>query len=231
MRFKLRKRILLFKVSPFLRKRFSGGLSLMFLGLLLVGGFYLLDYKIRPVLKYLTEAKARQVTTEAINEAINFKIAPNLKYENMINVSFDKDGKVALMQPNSREINRLTIKATLAVQKKIKNLAPQMVRLPLGQVFGLKIFTNIGPDLPLKLQSIGIVESAISDNFDVAGINQIRHRIKINIKTEIKIVVPLVYQQVRVNTSVLLTEAIVMGEVPHIYVNGGGLIVPGDSRK
>jgi sporulation protein YunB len=231
MRFKLRKRILKLKVSPFTRKRFTGGLLLAFFGFLVVAGFYFLDYKIRPALKYLAEAKARQVTTEAINEAINFKIAPDLKYENMIDVSFDKDGKVALMRPNSGEINRLAIKATLAVQKKIKHLAPQTVRLPLGQMFGLKILANIGPNLPVRLQSIGIVESVISDNFDVAGINQIRHQIKINIKTVIKIIVPLVYQQVRINTSVLLTEAIVMGQVPHIYVNGGGLIVPGDSQK
>jgi sporulation protein YunB len=231
MRFKLRRRILLLKVSPLNRKRISGGAMLVLLGSFVICGFYLLDFQIRPTFKYLAEAKAKQVVTQAINEAINFKIAPDIKYENMINVSFDKEGKVAFMQPNTSEINRLSIKATLAVQKKINHLAQQTIRLPLGQVFGLKILGGFGPDLPVKLKSIGIIEGAIKDSFDAVGINQIRHQIKLNIKTVVNIVIPLVYQQVKVDTSILLTEAIIMGQVPHIYVNGGGLIIPGDSQK
>jgi sporulation protein YunB len=231
MRFKLRKRILLLKVSTSNRKRISSGVILVLLGLIFISGFYLLDFKIRPTLKYLAEAKAKQVATQVVNEAIKLRIAPDIKYENMINVNFDKEGKVAFMQPNTGEINRISAKATFAVQNKIKHLPPQTIQLPLGQVFGLKILAGFGPDLPVKLESIGIVESSINDSFDVAGINQIRHRINININTIIKIVVPLVYQQVRVDTSILLTEAIIMGQVPHIYVNSGGLIIPGNSQK
>jgi sporulation protein YunB len=232
MRFKLRKRILLLKVSPTNQKRLSGGVIVVLLGLLLLGGFYFIDLKIRPALKYLAAAKAKQVVTQAINEAIIYvKTAPDIKYENIINVSFDKDGKVAFMQPNTGEINRISAKVTFAVQNKIKQLPPQTIRLPLGQVFGLKTLMWYGPNLPVKLDLIGIVESAIIDSFDVAGINQIRHRININVQTVIKLAVPLVYHEIKVNNSVLLTEAIVMGQVPHIYVNSGGLIIPPDSQK
>jgi sporulation protein YunB len=231
MRFKLKKRIIFLKVSRLNRKAFSGIAVFMGLGILFGGGFYLLDFQIFPVLKFQAEAQARQTVTRAVNEAINFYITPGIKYDNIIDVSFDKDGKVALMQPNTAAINRLSVKATLAVQNKIKQLAPDTIRLPLGHAFGLKILEGIGPTLPIRLHTVGIVESAMQDSFDVAGINQIRHRIKINISTVVKIVVPFVYQQVRVDTSVLLTEAIVMGQVPNIYVNSGGLILPADSRK
>jgi sporulation protein YunB len=231
-RFKLNKRIIKPKVSSNLyRKRPSRWFLIGLLTVLFISGFYLLDYKIFPALKYLAEAQARQIVTQTVNEAINFQIAPDIIYENIINVSFDKDGKVALMQPNTAAINRLSVRTTLVVQNKIKQLAPQTIRLSLGQIFGLKILTEVGPKLPVRLFLVGSVENKIQDSFDVAGINQIRHRIKVNISTVVKIVLPLVYQQVKVKTSILLTEAIVMGQVPNIYVNSGGLIVPSDLRK
>jgi sporulation protein YunB len=231
MRFKMRKRVLMVKVSSAARRRIARNVVVAALCLVFIGVFFFFDFKIRPVLKYLAEAKAKQIATRAINEAISFNVAPDIKYQNLINVKFDKDGKVAFMQPNTGEINRLAARATLAVQNRMKNLSPQTVQLPLGQVFGLKALSGFGPNLPVKLYSLGIVESSITDSFDVAGINQIRHRININIKALVKIVVPLVYQHVQIDTRVLLTEAIVMGQVPNIYVNSGGLIIPGDSQK
>jgi len=231
MRFRLNKRICLLKVSPRHRRFFSGSLYLLVSLGFLISSFYLVDFKIRPTLRYLSEAKAKQVATRAINEAINLNISPNIKYQNIINVTFDKEGKVAFMQPNTGAINRISAQATLAVQNRIKNLSRQVIKIPLGQIFGLKMLSGFGPDLPVRVYSIGIVESAINDSFDVAGINQIRHRIYIKVKAIVKMVVPLVHQEVQVSTSILLTEAIVMGQVPNIYVNSGGLIIPGDSQK
>lgn len=231
MRYKLRKRNFQLKMAPQHRRIFSGSLWFLIISIIIVSGFYLVDFKIRPTLRYLAAAKAKQVATRAISEAINLNIAPNIKYQNIINVTFDKQGKVAFMQPNTGAINRISAQATLAVQNRIKNLSKQVIKIPLGQIFGLKMLSGFGPNLPVRVFSIGIVESAINDSFDVAGINQIRHRIYIKIKAIVKMVVPLVHQEVQVSSSILLTEAIVMGQVPNIYVNSGGLIIPGDSQK
>lgn len=231
MRFRLKKRISLLKVSSRHRRLFPGSFSLLAVLIFLVSGFYMVDFKIRPTLMYLSEAKAKQVATRAINEVIKLNIAPDIKYQNIINVTFDKEGKVAFMQPNTGAINRISAQATLAVQNRIKNLSRQVIKIPLGQVLGLKMLADFGPDLPVRVSSVGIVESTINDSFDVAGINQIRHRIYIKVKAIVKMVVPLVHQEVQVSSNVLLTEAIVMGQVPNIYVNSGGLIIPGDSAK
>jgi sporulation protein YunB len=232
MRFKLKKRYFYRKVSLGRRRDFSAAiLSLVFL-VLVVSGFYMLDFRIRPTLGRLAEAKAKQVATRAINEAISTNISTNIQYQHIIHVNFDTDGKVAFMQPNTGEINRISAMATLAVQNRIKKLSRQIINIPVGQVFGLKILGGLGPNLPVRVFSVGIAESKIQDRFDVAGINQIRHRIYITVKTVIKMVVPLINQEVQVSTSVLLTEAIVMGEVPNIYVGNGnnGLILPQTSR-
>jgi sporulation protein YunB len=92
----------------------------------------------------------------------------------------------------------------------------------LGQVFGIKTLASYGPVLPIKIIPVGVVESSIKDQFDSVGINQIRHKILIRIKTTVKMVVPLVKEEIVVNTDVPLTETIIMGEVPDFYLGVGG---------
>jgi sporulation protein YunB len=232
MRFKLKKRFIGRKVSSGRGRNFSTGILILVFAVLMVSGFYLIDFRIRPTLKRLAEAKAKQIATRAINETISTNISANIQYRQIIHVNFDTEGKVAFMQPDTGEINRISALATLAVQNRIKNLSRQIINIPCGQIFGLKMLGGFGPNLPVRVFSIGIVESKIQDRFDVAGINQIRHRIYITVKAVIKMVVPLINEEVQVSSSVLLTEAIVMGQVPNIYVGSGnnGLILPQSSR-
>jgi sporulation protein YunB len=190
------------------------------------------DYRIRPTLTNLAEAKAKQIATRAINEAIRSNISPNIRYQSLITLNFDKEGKVAFMQPNTSEINRISSEATLAVQNRLKDLPRQTIKIPVGQILGLRILAGYGPDLPVAVLPIGVVSSSIEDSFDVAGINQIRHRIFVVVNATVKMVIPFVNQQVRISSKVPLVEAIVMGGVPNIYVGGnGGVILPGNTEK
>jgi len=232
MRFNLRKRYIPLQVPPYKRRILATVTVLFFFILISIGSFYVVDIRIRPTLSHLAEAKARQIATRAINEAVRSNISPNIRYQNLIILNFDKEGKVAFMQPNTSEINRISAEAALAVQNRVKDLPQQVIKIPMGQILGLKMLSGMGPELPVRVQPIGIVTSYIEDSFDVAGINQIRHRIFVTVTATVKMVVPFVNRQVRISSKVPLVEAIVMGEVPNIYVGGsGGLIIPASEGK
>lgn len=234
MRFTLKKRYLPIQVPPY-KKRFLT--TIIMLGIFILTSilsFYIVDIRIRPTLTHLAEAKARQIATRAINEAIRTNISPNIQYQNLVVLNFDKEGKVAFLQPNTGEINRISSEATLAVQNRLKDLPKQMIKIPTGQIFGIRMFAGFGPNIPVKVLPVGLVESNIEDNFDVAGINQIRHQIFVKINVRIRMVIPLVNEQINVSSKVPLVEAVVMGEVPNIYVGNGnhnGLIIPSGTEK
>jgi sporulation protein YunB len=200
--------------------------------LLLVLCFYIVDFRIRPTLRNLAEAKARVTATQAINEAIRSNICPDIQYQNLIKIQLNSEGKVALIQPNTGEINRIASEATLAVQKRLQDLPKVVIKIPIGQVMGSKIMAGFGPDIAVKVLPIGFVESMINDRFDLAGINQVRHRIYVTIKAVVKMVVPLINQEVQVSTDIPLAEAVIMGDVPNVYVgNGAGVILPGTVNR
>ena len=117
----------------------------------------------------------------------------------------------------------------MAIQQKLSDLPRYEVKIPLWQVFGSKILAGYGPELPVRIAPVGMVESIIKDRFDSAGINQTRHRIFIRVTAIVQIIVPLVNEEVTVNSDIPLTEAVIVGAVPGVYVNGGGgVIVPGN---
>jgi sporulation protein YunB len=232
MRFHLNKRFIFLKIPPYQRRRFN---SITFLGiffLMLVLSFYIIDFRIRPTLQRLAETEARVIATRAINEAIRSNICPDVSYQNLIKTQLSPEGRVTMIQPNTGEINRISSEAILAVQKRLQDLPKLTIKIPVGQVIGSKIMAGYGPDIAVKVLPIGFVESSMNDTFDQAGINQVRHRIYLTVKAMVKMVVPLGSQEVKVSTDIPLTEAVIVGEVPDVYVgNGAGVILPGTLPK
>ncbi|HEX3043887.1 MAG TPA: sporulation protein YunB [Bacillota bacterium] len=227
MRFNLgKKRIITFKVPPY-RRRLKQSLICIGIFLLLVAaGIYAVDFRIRPTLIQLARTQANQMATRAINEAISARIVPDIHYQNLIKLQLNQAGEIALVQPNTGEINRISSVATLAVQKRLQNLPSQTLVVPLGQILGLRMMAGYGPSFPIKVIPVGFVESSIYDRFDTAGINQVRHRIILTIQATVKLIVPLVNQEVRVKTDVPLVETIIVGAVPNVYAGSGGVIIP-----
>ncbi|MGE5604679.1 MAG: sporulation protein YunB [Bacteroidota bacterium] len=190
-----------------------------------LSSFWMVDCLLRPSLRQLAGIRAKQIAIENIHHIIQSKIIPELEYSQLIELSLTNDGRVAYMQPKTGAINRISSNATLSIQQQLKKLPQEMVRIPLGQVFGIKTLASYGPLLPVKLIPVGVVESSIKDQFDSVGINQVRHKILISIKTTIKMVVPLVREEIIVATDVPLTETIIMGDVPDFYLGSGGMLL------
>jgi sporulation protein YunB len=186
--------------------------------------FLFVDYRLRPALIHISQAKARQIATRAINNAIQHKISQNLRYEDLIAVKVDNRGRVVLIQPNTGEINRLASQATIEVQEKLRRVVKEKARIPLGQIVNSSVLGGLGPMIPITIIPVGTVESRVYDTFEHAGINQTRHKIYLEVKSNVKIIVPLISSSVLVRTEVPLTEAIIMGEVPQVYFGGSPML-------
>ena len=73
----------------------------------------LLDRNLRPTLEAIAEARAKVIATQAINDAINTKIAQEIKYGLLITVHTDYNGKPAWAQVNTMEVNRIVAATTM----------------------------------------------------------------------------------------------------------------------
>lgn len=181
-----------------------------------------IDKKVRPSIVAISEVKARQVTIQAINDTINNKIRNNIEYTDLVNVKYDNEGKVTLMQANTILMNSIASDVVLDVQEQLKEISESNIKVPLNNAFNTQIMKL--PSIRVRIIPQGSVNVDFATEFESTGINQTRHRIYIIVNTDIKMIVPLVSEEIRVTTNIAIAETIIIGDVPDQFVN-----VPGES--
>lgn len=191
-----------------------------------VGAVSVLEFTLRPTIMTLSEAKARIVAVEAINDAVQMVIG-GVEYRNLVNVRTDNQGRVVLLQYNSMEINRLATEAIAAIQNRLKQMSGERFAIPLGQVLGSKLFSFYGPRIWVNLVPIGTVQVKVKENVNEAGINQVRHMIYLEVKAWMKVVIPLVSEDIEVVSQIPVTEVTTIGEVPNTIINLNRDLLPG----
>ncbi|MGB4042751.1 MAG: sporulation protein YunB [Thermacetogeniaceae bacterium] len=190
------------------------GITLFFLILM----FIVIERNLKPTISQIAEAKARQIATEAVNNAIKAKIVDSVNYDDLISVQKDSQGQIVLMQPNIVRINQLASDTTLSINRALKSLEKEKFYIPLGQVLGSQLIANYGPRIKVSIYPIGTVKTTVFDKFEEAGINQTRHRLYLSVDSQVRVVVPLITSNVKVKTQVPVTDTIIVGQVPKTYV-------------
>ena len=98
----------------------------------------------------------------------------------------------------------------------------------MGSITGSHILEGAGPNINVKTIPVGSVTAEFTSEFESAGINQTRHKIYLKVRAEISIVVPSQAKSVEVIVPVLVSENIIVGQVPEYYLHNEN---PGDSLE
>lgn len=189
------------------------------------GIFYFIEHNLFPTILAIAEAKTVQLAVKTVNDAVRNRIlSRTLRYEDLITIHKDSEGRVVLMQANTVKITEMATDVAVTVEKTLADLEKDEFGIPLGQVLGSQILANYGPQIKVRIIPVGSVKVEILDNFESAGINQTRHRFFLHLDTRVKIVVPLQEKEVRVATDVPLVENVIVGTVPDTFVNVPGTL-------
>ncbi len=187
---------------------------------MLCGVYLLFELRVRPTLLAVADVQVTRMAVEAINQTVQQEVSRNnIGYQDFITVHRDYNGRVALMQANTIRINKLAADITLDVQQRLRSLERETVLVPLGQIMGSRIFADLGPRISIRIYPMGVVNVNVMDSFEQAGINQTRHKIYLDFKTMVRVVIPLHSGEVEVVTKVPVAESIVVGDVPDAVIN------------
>jgi len=88
---------------------------------------------------------------------------------------------------------------------------------------GTKILSGRGPNVPIKMATVGNVETDLVSQFSQAGINQTLHRIYLNVSCKVTILTPFDSIEQEITNQVLIAEAVILGDVPDTYYNLNGI--------
>lgn len=138
-------------------------------------------------------------------------------YGDLVDVEKDINGNVAFIEAQIIPINEIISKITNNIQSEIDSSPAMSVKLNFGSVSGISALSAISPKFEIAMERAGRIQTEICSEFTSVGINQTLHRIYLDLTCNIGILTPFQSINETIHDQVLLTETIIVGEVPDTY--------------
>lgn len=186
---------------------------------ILIGSFIYVDTSLRPTITVLAETKALELANRSINKAVGEIVKDKINYSDLIDTQLDSQGKITMIQSNTIMMNKIASDVALQIQDELKQVKTTTSYIPIGTALKSPILAKYGPKLKVSIEPIGTVSVDFKTDFESSGINQTRHRIYLEAKTQVKVVIPLTTSTKEIKSQIPICETIIVGDVPNSYVN------------
>ena len=120
----------------------------------------------------------------------------------------------------SYKINQISQGVSETSKILLDNKLRQGVKVPILAFTGIAGLEGYGKSINYKLLSISTVNCGFYGEFKSVGINQTLHSIYVEIKNEVRFSIPFQNRTESFVSSVLITETVLIGSVPDVYLNG-----------
>ena len=204
------------KSKPKKKKRFKR--FVIFFAIFL-GFFCYYRFLICPNLINIVAESCNSFATSSINKAVLISLSNSVNYSDLVSVEKNSNGEIVYMSANSYKINYLSKEISQNSLTIFKDAISNGVKIPLGSFFGFKLFSGVGPNVKVKSFNVSSVSSTFYGEFKSVGINQTAHSIYINVKSKVVFNIPLYKKIVEFSMPILISETIIVGKVPDIYLN------------
>lgn len=173
---------------------------------------------ILPIFDTLCKDKAKSIATIISNEEAT-NVMKEHTYDELFTLEKDKDGNITMIKSNIIAINEIISDVAAKIQNTINQRGRENIEIALGSFTGFKLLSGKGPGVPIKISSIGNVETDLRSEFSEKGINQTLHRVYLQVDCEVSILTPYNSITEKVSNQVLLIENVIVGKIPSTYYN------------
>ncbi len=192
----------------------------------------------------IAKTKATQFAAQAINDAIEKKITESIDINELI-VKHENAGEPSYSF-NQKMVNKVISETTIRVQKyldlveagevdKLDNfkndihIDPEKTKdsngivyyIPLGMATNMTLLSNLGPEIPVRLQILGDVTSNVETKVVPSGINNTYLEVYIKVNVQMNVIIPRMEEPIEISNQVKVGDLFHPGKVPQYY-NGPG---------
>lgn len=177
---------------------------------------------ITPIIERQCKVIAKSTASEYANQVCN-KAMENLTYEDLCTIDRDSEGRIRLISLNVVNVNKLNSQIALEIQEKLNDSRSSKFYIRLGSFTGSKLLSGRGPNVEVRMSTIGSVTTDIKSEFEETGINQTLHKIYIDINCNVSLLSPFKDIDEQITAQVLLSETVISGDIPDSYYDLEGM--------
>lgn len=189
----------------------------------IVGFFSYYFFVSMPIIKTYSKAETNALTDMAINIAVSNVVNRSLTYGSLIDITYSQSGEIVAFSANQYEINAISREIIKETHAQLKDMGKDGLKINLGTLSGFSYLIGRGPIIKFKLVPIGSALADFESEFTSVGINMTKHSLFLKINMHVSIALPVKAIEIYTSNQVLLSESIIVGKVPEVYLNGGSL--------
>ncbi len=147
----------------------------------------------------------------------------SLGYSDFVSIKYNAAGEINLISVDMLKVNNVMSYISTVVLDEMQAIAVNGVDVPLGAFSGILLLGDSGSNVNVEVETVGIAECNFRSDFETVGINQVRHSLYIDIVAIANVVLPLYAKDVFCESSLLLCENVIVGDVPEFYLQNQGV--------
>ena len=202
------------------RNRSLKGVGIFFTLFFLIFLIWLIFTKLQPSFIEYAKVYSNNIANEVVNSAVD-DVFVKEEYQSLAQIMENSSENIKAIETDTAKINRLKSAIMQSMQKNIDSHKSDTVYVPLGSCSNLYFLAGLGPKVPIRIYPVSIVNADFKESFDSVGINQVKHKLYLDVSMKMSFVGMMFAQSDTVETSVLLNETIIVGDTPTYYGNGG----------
>ena len=202
------------------RNRSLKGVGIFFTLFFLIFLIWLIFTKLQPSFIEYAKVYSNNIANEVVNSAVD-DVFVKEEYQSLAKIMENSSENIKAIETDTAKINRLKSAIIQSMQKNIDSHKSDTVYVPLGSCSNSYFLAGLGPKVPIRIYPVSIVNADFKESFDSVGINQVKHKLYLDVSMKMSFVGMMFAQSDTVETSVLLNETIIVGDTPTYYGNGG----------
>ena len=164
-------------------------------------------------------------SVRALNNAYQSTVEEiaSLGYTDLVNIDRDSQGNINLISVDMLKVNTVMSFISTVALEEMESVFVDGVDVPVGAFSGILLLGDVGREVKVEVETVGIAECSFRSVFETVGINQVKHSLYIDITATANVVLPLYAKDVFCESSFLLCENVIVGEVPEFYLQNQGV--------
>ena len=173
---------------------------------------------LKPILTSLATARVANTVTRIVTAAVNETIYEGGEgYDSLILLEKDNEGRIVAVKSDMAAFNRLQSEVLASVLERMGEVDTRELSIPVGTLTGSPLLAGRGPEIRVRMQSVGSPSAHFENAFTAAGINQTKHQILLIVEVSVGILLPGFSTGTRVSSKFNVAETVIVGGVPESY--------------
>lgn len=176
------------------------------------------EYRAIPIITGVAVSQAENVVNNVIESSIVRVIEENkITYSSLVCIEKDNAGRVSTVKADTINMNVLKSKISREISNEILEIDNKEIKIPIGTIIGTSFLSGKGPKIKTEVTLSSNFNTAVSNKFTSAGINQTAHEIIVTVSATVYVIMPRSIATAQVSTDFCIAQTVIIGTVPEAF--------------